>query len=144
MGHDVLTAALAGIPMAITFSIYADRVTRLIGVRFALAGSVMLAGAAAIALVSLSTSSPLWFFLTVTAVAGVGFGIQFSLVSDAVVGSAPPEKSGAASGVSETSFEIGNAPRPGTARFAGHRRVPLTRRWTRLRRLPRGNAQTGR
>ncbi|MCF8609395.1 MFS transporter [Gordonia sp. HY285] len=112
LGYDVLTAALAGIPMAITvavFSIYADRVTRLVGVRFALAGAVMLAGASAIALVSLSTSTPLWVYLVITAVAGIGFGIQFSLVSDVVVGSAPPEKSGAASGVSETSFELGNA-----------------------------------
>ncbi|WOC12557.1 MFS transporter [Gordonia sp. MP11Mi] len=112
LGYDVLTAALAGIPMAVTvavFSVYADRVTRLVGVRFALAGAVLLAGASAIALVSLSTATPLWVYLVITAVAGIGFGIQFSLVSDVVVGSAPPEKSGAASGVSETSFELGNA-----------------------------------
>ncbi|MCF8569187.1 MFS transporter [Gordonia sp. HY002] len=112
LGYDVLTAALAGIPMAVTvavFSIYADRVTRLVGVRFALAGAVLLAGFAAVALVSLSTSSPLWVFMVITAVAGIGFGVQFSLVSEVVVGSAPPEKSGAASGVSETSFELGTA-----------------------------------
>ncbi|WP_132992427.1 MFS transporter [Gordonia zhaorongruii] len=112
LGHDVLVAALAGIPMAVTiavFSVYANRLTRRIGIRFALAGSVLLAAIANIGLLALSTSSALWIFMTLTAIAGVGFGIQFSLVSDVVVGSAPPEKSGAASGISETSFELGTA-----------------------------------
>ncbi|WP_353110077.1 MFS transporter [Gordonia sp. (in: high G+C Gram-positive bacteria)] len=112
LGFDVLEAALAGIPMAITvafFSVYADRLTRKVGVRVALAGSVLIAAVATIGLVALTETSALWIFLVLTALAGVGFGIQFSLVTDVVVGSAPPEKSGAASGLSETSFELGTA-----------------------------------
>ncbi|ALG83481.1 MFS transporter [Gordonia phthalatica] len=112
LGHDVLAAALAGLPMAVTiaaFSILAERVARLIGPRSALAGSAALAGIATIGLLALGTSSSLWIFMALTAVAGIGFGIQFALVTDIVVGSVPPKHSGAASGISETSFELGTA-----------------------------------
>ncbi|GEE01513.1 putative transmembrane-transport protein [Gordonia spumicola] len=112
LGFDVLDAALAGIPMAVTvafFSIYADRLTRKIGVRLTLAASVLIAAAATLGMVALTQTSSLWVFLVLTAIAGIGFGIQFSLVTDVIVGSAPPEKSGAASGISETSFELGTA-----------------------------------
>ncbi|MBM7368360.1 MFS transporter [Gordonia hydrophobica] len=112
LGHDVLAAALAGLPMAVTvatFSIVADRVARLLGPRLALAGSVTLAGVSNIGFLALGTSSPLWIFMTLSAVAGVGYGVVFSLVTDIVVGSAPPEQSGAASAISETSFELGTA-----------------------------------
>lgn len=112
LGHDVLAAALAGLPMAVTvatFSIFADRVSRLLGPRFALAGSVLLAAVANIGFLALGTSSPIWMYMALSAVAGVGYGVQFALVTDVVVGAAPPEQSGAASGISETSFELGTA-----------------------------------
>ena len=112
LGHDVLAAALAGLPMAVTiaaFSILAERVARLVGQRSALAGSAALAGLATIGLLVLGTSSPLWIFMALTAVAGIGYGIQFALVTDIVVGSVPAKHSGAASGISETSFELGTA-----------------------------------
>ncbi|MEZ5212403.1 MFS transporter [Gordonia sp. (in: high G+C Gram-positive bacteria)] len=110
--YDVLAAALAGIPMAITiavFSVAAARVARFMGVRRALTLSLLLAAAGNLGILSLGVHSPLWIFLVLTAISGIGYGIQFALVSDVVVGSAPPEQSGAASGVSETSFELGTA-----------------------------------
>ncbi|EGD55102.1 MFS transporter [Gordonia neofelifaecis] len=112
LGYDVLAAALAGLPMAVTvatFSIFADRVARLTGPRLALAGSVTLAGISNIGFLALGTASPLWIFMVLSAVAGIGYGVVFSLVTDIVVGSAPPEQSGAASAISETSFELGTA-----------------------------------
>lgn len=112
LGHDVLAAALAGLPMAITiafFSIGAHRVADRFGVRFALAGSVFLAAVANLGYLALGTASPIWIFLSLSAIAGVGYGIVFALVTDVVVGSAPPEESGAASGISETCFELGTA-----------------------------------
>ncbi|MGV9670392.1 MULTISPECIES: MFS transporter [unclassified Gordonia (in: high G+C Gram-positive bacteria)] len=112
MGHDVLAAALAGLPMAIAvavFSIGASRVAAWVGVRTAFIGSVVLAAAGNLGLLWLTTDSSLWIYLVATSIAGIGYGIQFSLVSDIVVGSVPPERSGAASGISETSFELGTA-----------------------------------
>ncbi|MGB3302357.1 MFS transporter [Gordonia sp. (in: high G+C Gram-positive bacteria)] len=112
LGHDVLAAALAGLPMAITiavFSITADRVARLVGVRAALVGSVLLAGIANFGYLAMTPSSPLWIFLLISAVAGVGYGVIFALVTDVVVGAAPPEQSGAASAISETCFELGTS-----------------------------------
>lgn len=112
MGNDVLTAALAGLPMAVAvaaFSIGASRVAGWFGTRNAFIGSVLLAMIGNLGLLTLSTTSPIWIYLVATSIAGVGYGIQFSLVSDVVVGSVPPEHSGAASGISETSFELGTA-----------------------------------
>lgn len=111
-GYDVLTAAFAGIPMAVTiaaFSVTATRVSRAVGVRRALCGSLVLAAVGNLGILTLGIHSQLWIFLVLTAIAGIGFGIQFALVSEVVVGSAPPEQSGAASAVSETSFELGTA-----------------------------------
>ncbi|MGB6247214.1 MFS transporter [Gordonia sp. (in: high G+C Gram-positive bacteria)] len=112
LGHDVLAAALAGLPMAVTiatFSVLAHRVSRRFGTRTALAGSVLLAAVGNIGFLLLGASSPIWMFMALTAITGIGYGIQFSLVTDVVVGAAPPEQSGAASGISETCFELGTA-----------------------------------
>ncbi|GAB93607.1 MFS transporter [Gordonia rhizosphera] len=111
-GFDVLTAALAGLPMAVAvavFSIGASRVVAVVGLRTAFVGSILLAAAGNLGLLALSMSSPMWVYLVFTSVAGIGYGVQFSLVSDVVVGSVPVERSGAASGISETSFELGTA-----------------------------------
>ncbi|MFC8313859.1 MFS transporter [Gordonia sp. NPDC057258] len=112
MGHDVLAAAIAGLPMAVAvavFSIGATRVAALLGTRLAFVGSVGLAAAGNLGMLTLGTSTPVWVYVLCTTIAGVGYGIQFSLVSVVVVGSVPPERSGAASGISETSFELGTA-----------------------------------
>lgn len=112
MGHDVLAAAIAGLPMAVAvavFSIGATRVAAFLGTRLAFVGSVGLAAAGNLGMLTLGTSTPVWVYVLCTTIAGVGYGIQFSLVSVVVVGSVPPERSGAASGISETSFELGTA-----------------------------------
>lgn len=111
-GRDVLTAALAGIPMAVTvavFSVGAERVSAVLGVRRALSYSLVLAAIGNLGILVMTAASPLWIFLVLTAIAGVGYGVQFALVTDVVVGAAPPSQSGAASAISETSFELGTA-----------------------------------
>lgn len=111
MGLDVLVAALAGIPVAVTVGIFSISATRLAthGHRGPFVAALLLAALGNLGLVGLSVDGPVWVYLVSTAVAGIGYGIVFSLVSDFVVGSVPPERSGAASGVSETSFELGTA-----------------------------------
>jgi DHA2 family multidrug resistance protein-like MFS transporter len=42
-------------------------------------------------------------------IAGVGYGLSFSLVAEIAVSAVPPERAGAAGSIAETSNEIGNA-----------------------------------
>ena len=112
LGRDVLAAALAGIPAAVavaTFSLGASRVSNLLGTRGAFVSALLISAAGNLGLLALGTDTPIWIYLVTTTVAGVGYGIIFSLVSEVAVASAPPERAGAASGISETSFELGTS-----------------------------------
>ncbi|GAB18886.1 putative drug resistance transporter [Gordonia effusa NBRC 100432] len=111
-GRDPLDAAILGIPMAVTvfvFSLSAARITEKLGAR---TGFIVALGAAALgnfALLGIGVDGGVWAYLVGSAIAGVGYGIAFSLVSDVAVSSVSPERAGAATGLSETSFELGNA-----------------------------------
>nr|WP_253655974.1 MFS transporter [Williamsia serinedens] len=112
LGRDVLAAALAGLPMAVAvavFSLGASTVDAVLGTRAAFVLALLAAAVGNAGLLLVGTGTPLWMYLVPTTVAGVGYGIVFSLVSEVAVGSAPPERAGAASGISETSFELGSA-----------------------------------
>ncbi|GAA4660630.1 MFS transporter [Gordonia humi] len=111
-GREPLDAALLGIPMAVTvfvFSLSAARITEKVGAR---TGFIAALGAAAVGnllLLGIGVDGGVWAYMLGSAIAGVGYGIAFSLVSDVAVSSVPPERAGAATGISETSFELGNA-----------------------------------
>ncbi|MBJ7290904.1 MFS transporter [Williamsia sp.] len=112
LGRDVLAAALAGIPMAVAvavFSLGASRISTLLGTRAAFVTALLAAAVGNAGLLFLGTDTPIWIYLVSTTIAGVGYGIVFSLVSEVAVASAPPERAGAASGISETSFELGTS-----------------------------------
>lgn len=112
LGRDVLAAALAGLPMAVAvavFSLGASKVEALLGTRAAFVLALLAAAVGNAGLLFVGTDTPLWVYLVPTTIAGIGYGIVFSLVSEVAVGSAPPERAGAASGISETSFELGSA-----------------------------------
>lgn len=109
---DVLAAAIAGLPMACAvaiFSVGAAKVAAAVGTRNAFVGSVVLTAVGMAGVLTLGVDDGLWMYMLFTTIAGVGFGVQFSLVSEVVVGSVPPERSGAASSISETCFELGTA-----------------------------------
>lgn len=48
-------------------------------------------------------------FMASTMIAGIGYGLSFSLVADVAVSAVPPERAGAAGAIAETSNESGNA-----------------------------------
>ena len=48
-------------------------------------------------------------FVASTVIAGVGYGLSFSVVAEIAVSAVPPERAGAAGSIAETSNEIGNA-----------------------------------
>lgn len=112
LGRSPLEAALLGVPMAVTvfvFSLSAARITEMLGVRM---GFVVSLGASALgnaALLGIGVDGGTWVYMVGSAIAGAGYGVAFSLVSDVAVASVAPERTGAATGLSETSFELGNS-----------------------------------
>lgn len=79
------------------------------GKRTALASAHLFAGSGLALLLLTGTDSGVAWFLASTMVAGVGYGISFSVVADIAVSAVPPERAGAAAAIAETSNEIGNA-----------------------------------
>ena len=109
---SVLTAALLALPGALVLTascVLTPALAERVGQRRALLTChVTMAGGLALLLLTRTTEGLGWFIAS-TAVAGLGYGISFSLVADTAVGAVPPERAGAAGAIAETSNEIGNA-----------------------------------
>jgi DHA2 family multidrug resistance protein-like MFS transporter len=108
----VLRAALLALPGAavltitcIVTPIVVDRIgkrTALIICHFSIAAGLLF-------LLPVTITGGTGWYMASTAIAGVGYGISFSLVADTAVGAVPAERAGSASAIAETSNEIGNA-----------------------------------
>lgn len=110
-GKDVLTAALLGIPAAVVVfacSIGGARVARWLGRRAAFASALGAAAAGNLMLFGLGIDGGIGWYVAGSTIAGMGYGIMFTLVSEVSVASVPAERAGSAVGISETSFELGN------------------------------------
>ncbi|MFC9894931.1 MFS transporter [Nocardia sp. NPDC127579] len=111
-GRDALGAALLGIPSAVAVfivSMSGARLGRQIGVRATFVLALLLAAAGNLMLLGVGVHSGIGWYIAGSTIAGVGYGLAFTLVSDVAVSSVPPERAGSAVGISETSFELGNA-----------------------------------
>ncbi|GAB09191.1 putative drug resistance efflux protein [Gordonia araii NBRC 100433] len=111
-GREPLGAALLGIPMAsmvCAFSLGSARIVARLGVRLSFITALLVCATGMLTLQLTGVHDGLWAFLLGSAIAGVGYGTAFSLVSVVAVGSVPPERAGEATGMSETSFELGQA-----------------------------------
>ncbi|MFJ8913390.1 MFS transporter [Amycolatopsis sp. NPDC102389] len=112
LGLPVLSAALLALPGAAVLTItcvvtpaLVDRVGKraaLVGCHFSIAAGL------ALLLMTGATGGAGWYVAS-TVVAGVGYGISFSVVADTAVAAVPAERAGAAGAIAETSNEIGNA-----------------------------------
>ncbi|NUT42100.1 MAG: MFS transporter [Thermoactinospora sp.] len=108
----VLDAALLALPGAAVLTLtcvvtpfVVDRIgkrTALVACHFSIAGGLLLLLPAAV------TDGAGWYVAS-TVIAGLGYGISFSVVADTAVGAVPAERAGAAGAIAETSNEIGNA-----------------------------------
>jgi DHA2 family multidrug resistance protein-like MFS transporter len=112
LGLSPLEAGLWTLPWALAF-IVGSNLTPVI-VRRASPASVMAAGLAlaavgfaAFTLVDESSGFPIFLFGSV--VFSLGLAPVFTLTNDLIIGSAPPERAGAAAGISETAAEFGGA-----------------------------------
>lgn len=112
LGRDVLEAAVLGIPMAIAvaiFSMSASHIAAVMSARWAFVLSLMAAAVGNAGMLGLGVDQGVLVYLISSTLAGVGYGVIFSLVSDVAVSSVPAQRSGSAAGLSETSFELGTA-----------------------------------
>jgi DHA2 family multidrug resistance protein-like MFS transporter len=112
LGFDVFTTALLTLPGALVLTatcVGTARIVEWTGRRNALVATHLLIGAGVLTLLLTSTESGVAAFIASTIVAGVGYGLSFSLVAEVAVSAVPVERAGAAGSIAETSNELGNA-----------------------------------
>ncbi|WP_442907006.1 MFS transporter [Kitasatospora sp. NBC_01250] len=111
-GLSPLTAGLAELPAfagAAAASILTTRLTRSAGPRAALVGGMALLGLALGALGLLRQDTSFLLLAVIFLAVGAAEGLVYTLSADLVLSAAPPARSGAASAVSETAYELGTA-----------------------------------
>lgn len=112
LGQAALEAGLWSLPSAAAFVVASQLAPRLLsGVRPAhvVAGGLACAAAGMFVLTTVTTQQGLTALVVASVVISLGMGPVFGLTTEMVVGAAPEEKAGAASGISETAAELGGA-----------------------------------
>ncbi len=112
VGLSPLEAGLWTLPWAIAF-ILGSNLTPLFVCRFSpasvMAGGLALTAAGLGVLTQVDSASGLAVLVTGSVIYSLGLAPVFTLATDMIVGSAPPERAGAAAAISETSSEFGGA-----------------------------------
>ena len=114
LGLTPLEAGLWSLPEAVGFILgpnLAPKIVRHVRPAYLMAGGFLLAGVGMALLSSITSSSENGLALVVIASTIIAFGLGpvFGLTTELIVGSAPPERAGAATGMSETGSEVGGA-----------------------------------
>ncbi|AOE86171.1 MFS transporter [Pseudomonas sp. TCU-HL1] len=112
LGFDVFSTALLTIPGALVLTatcVWTSHIVDRVGRKWALVTTHLLIAAGMGLLLLTTATHGAAFFVASTIVAGVGYGLSFSLVAEIAVSAVPPERAGAAASIAETSNEIGNA-----------------------------------
>jgi DHA2 family multidrug resistance protein-like MFS transporter len=112
IGLSPLEAGLWSLPSAVAFIIGSQLVPRLLyGVRpaYVIAGGLALASIGLGLLTQVAVTSGLVPLITGSVIISLGLAPVFGVTTELIVGSAPPEQAGAASGISETAAELGGA-----------------------------------
>lgn len=112
LGFSVLTAAVLAVPGAIVLTlscVLTPHLVERVGARKALIICHFSMALGMLLLLFTNDTTGAIFYISSTVVAGVGFGLSFSLVADTAVGAVPESRAGAAGAIAETSNEIGNA-----------------------------------
>jgi DHA2 family multidrug resistance protein-like MFS transporter len=112
LGLSVLHAAILALPGAVVLTvtcIVTPALVERIGKRAALITCHFCITAGLLLLVPTGLSGGIGWYIASTVIAGVGYGISFSVVADTAVAAVPAERAGSAAAIAETSNEIGNA-----------------------------------
>jgi DHA2 family multidrug resistance protein-like MFS transporter len=112
LGLSPLVAGLLSVPSAggfIAGSQLAPRITRRYRPAVIISGGLLLAALGLAVLTQVGGSADIAVLVTASVVISLGLAPVLTLTTDLIVGSAPPEHAGAASGISETGAELGGA-----------------------------------
>ncbi len=112
VGLSPLQSGLWSLPSAAGFIVgsqFGPRIVRQVQPAAVIAGGLALASAGLALLTQVGVSDGLWVIVTSSVIISIGLGPVFGLTTELIVGTAPPEKAGAASGISETAAELGGA-----------------------------------
>jgi DHA2 family multidrug resistance protein-like MFS transporter len=112
IGLSPLEAGLWSLPSAVAFIIGSQLAPRLLyGVRpaYVVAGGLALASIGLGLLTQVGVTSGLVPLIAGSVIISLGLAPVFGVTTELIVGAAPPEQAGAASGISETAAELGGA-----------------------------------
>jgi MFS transporter, DHA2 family, multidrug resistance protein len=112
VGLSPLEAGLWSLPSAIGFIIgsqFAPRVLHRVRPAYVISGGLALAAAGLAVLTQVGVTDGLVPLVAGSVIISLGLAPVFGLTTELIVGSAPPEQAGAASGISETGAELGGA-----------------------------------
>jgi DHA2 family multidrug resistance protein-like MFS transporter len=112
LGLSPLRAALWAVPSFVAFivgSMLTPPIVRRVRPGYVIGGGMALAAAGYGLLTQVEEGSGLGVLVTASVIFSLGEAPVFTLATDLVVGTAPPERAGAAAALSETSSELGGA-----------------------------------
>jgi DHA2 family multidrug resistance protein-like MFS transporter len=112
VGLSPLQAGLWSVPSALGFIVgsqLAPRIVRRVRAAYVIGAGLAVAAVGLAVLSQVSGSSGLAIVIAGSVVISLGLAPVMSLTTELIVGSAPPERAGAASGISETAVELGGA-----------------------------------
>jgi DHA2 family multidrug resistance protein-like MFS transporter len=112
LGLSPLEAGIWSVPSAIGFVVgsnLAPRIVKLFRPAYVMATSLAIAAVGLAVLTRVGGTDGLAIVVVSSVVISLGLAPVFGLTTEMIVGSAPPERAGAASGISETGAELGGA-----------------------------------
>ena len=111
-GLAPIQAGLLSLPSAIAFVIgsqAAPRIVQRVKPGYLISGGLAFGSIGLVLLTQVPTSDGLALLVIASVIISLGLAPVFGLTTELIVGSAPPERAGAASGISETGAELGGA-----------------------------------
>ncbi len=112
LGMTPLVAGLWTVPFALGFvlgSMVSPRLVRTMHPAHVMTGGLVLAAAGYLMLTQVSSTSGPGVLVAGMVLQSIGLAPVFTLANDLIIGAAPPERAGAAAGISETASELGGA-----------------------------------
>jgi DHA2 family multidrug resistance protein-like MFS transporter len=112
LGLSPLQAGLWSVPSALGFIVgsqLAPRIVRRVPAAYVMGAGLAVAAVGLAVLTQVGGSTGLAVIVSGSVIISLGLAPVMSLTTELIVGSAPPERAGAASGISETAVELGGA-----------------------------------
>ena len=111
-GLSPLRAGVVTLPFSAAFivgAMLAPALVKRVSPADVMSGGLVLATVGFVMLTQVGADSDVFLLIASTVVFSLGLAPLFTLTNDLIIGSAPPERAGAASGISETGAELGGA-----------------------------------